>query len=74
MKILRTLILVDTAFLAILGFWMLFHPYPFPVVPVAGRPYETMATLRVLGTALGGLAIVLLASLPWVGDSRQLAL
>jgi signal transduction histidine kinase len=76
MKILRTLVLVDMLFLTFLGFWMLFHPYPFPVVPVAGRPFENMATLRVLGTALGGLGMVVLASsaLPRVIDPRRLGL
>ncbi|HEV2856054.1 MAG TPA: sensor histidine kinase [Thermoanaerobaculia bacterium] len=76
MKTLRTLILVDAALLTAFGFGIaLFHPHAFPVVPVATKPYQEMATLRFLGAALGGLALVVLASgtLSLAGDYRRLA-
>lgn len=76
MKLLRNLILADTILLMVLGFGMIFYPKPLSAVFPAGKPYETMATLRLLGTALGGLAIVVLASsaLSLIGDYRRLAL
>jgi signal transduction histidine kinase len=76
MKTLRALILVDTLLLATLGLWMLFHPHSLPAVYAEGKPYQEMATLRLLGTALGGLALVLfvLSADSLVGDRRRLAL
>jgi signal transduction histidine kinase len=76
MKILRNLILTDMVFLVVLGFGMIFYLQPFPVANPTHKPYETMATLRILGVALGGLGIVVLASstLPRVIDPRRLGL
>lgn len=75
MKLLRYLVLADTAFLMLLGFGMVLHLQPFPVVYPEARQYETIATLRVLGTAVGGLAVVVLATsvLSLLGSSRQFA-
>ncbi len=75
MKLLRYLVLADTAFLMILGFGMVLHLQPFPVVYPEARQYATIATLRVLGTAVGGLAVVVLATstLFLLGNYREFA-
>src|SRR5215203_1259758 len=65
MAILRSLILVNMGFLLLLGFWTIFS-----------EPVETVATMRALGAALVGLAVVLWVSsaLSLVSDQRRLAL
>lgn len=78
MKTLRTLVSIDIAFLALLGVGMVLVQQSFPVESAnpEAQQYLVQATLRLLGSAVFGLAVVLLMTSDFalVGNPRRLAL
>jgi signal transduction histidine kinase len=75
MRLDRKMVYLNTAFLAILGLGFAIQAAPLPAY-AAGKPWEALATERILGMMIGGVGVALwfLRRLTQTPDFKRLAL